>query len=137
MLAPTADIAPPGDRPAQIILPRGRPARNILPGFGLSLGILLFGLGLILLLPTAAMLGDALTLGPQGIRHLLATARVLGAFKVSLTALMPFHRLGASGLREGERARLRILHGTAFAAEGMAERPAALRFEARGVPVPA
>lgn len=74
MLAPTADLA----------LPRGRPARNILPGFGLSLGILLFGLGLVLLLPAAAMLGDALTLGPAGIRHLLATPRVLGAFKVSL-----------------------------------------------------
>jgi len=74
----------------------------------------------------------------------ITRVRMAGAFAkvealmqgISLTALMPFHRLGASGLREGEHARLRVLHGTAFAAEGV-EHPAALRFEARGVTVPA
>jgi len=64
-----------------------RPAsrrRTILPGLGLSLGITLFVLSVIVFVPTAAMVGDAATLGFSGLFHLLATPRVLGAFKVSL-----------------------------------------------------
>jgi len=57
---------------------------GILPGFRLSLGIMLFGLSLLVLLPTAAMIGDAGTLGLGGLWHLLSTPRVLGAFRVSL-----------------------------------------------------
>lgn len=64
--------------------PRGRAARSILPGFRLSLAILLFGLTMVVFLPTAAMLGNAATLGPAGILHLLASPRVFGAFRVSL-----------------------------------------------------
>ncbi|MCB8883387.1 sulfate ABC transporter permease subunit CysT [Acidisoma cellulosilytica] len=65
-------------------LRRGRTRRHILPGLGLSLGITLFVLSLIVFLPTAAMVGDAATLGVGGLIRLLATSRVLGAFKVSL-----------------------------------------------------
>lgn len=57
---------------------------TILPGFGLSLGLMLFLLSVIVFIPAAAMLGDAGTLGVAGIVRLLATPRVLGAFKVSL-----------------------------------------------------
>jgi sulfate transport system permease protein len=57
---------------------------GILPGFRLSLGITLFGLSVLVFLPTAAMVGDAGTLGVSGLWHLLSTPRVLGAFRVSL-----------------------------------------------------
>jgi sulfate transport system permease protein len=57
---------------------------GILPGFRLSLGITLFGLSVLVFLPTAAMVGDAGTLGVGGLWHLLSTPRVLGAFRVSL-----------------------------------------------------
>jgi sulfate/thiosulfate transport system permease protein len=64
----------------------GRPRRrtSILPGFRLSLGITLFGLSVLVFLPTAAMVGDASTLGFDGLWHLLSTPRVLGALRVSL-----------------------------------------------------
>jgi sulfate/thiosulfate transport system permease protein len=64
----------------------GRPRRRagILPGFRLSLGITLFGLSVLVLLPTAAMVGYAGTLGFDGLWRLLSTPRVLGAFRVSL-----------------------------------------------------
>ena len=63
-----------------------RPGRRagILPGFRLSLGITLFGLSVLVFLPTAAMIGDAGTLGFSGLWRLLSTHRVLGAFRVSL-----------------------------------------------------
>ena len=70
--------------PASSLWGRLRGQRSILPGLGLSLGITLFVLSLIVFLPTAAMVGDAATLGVGGLVHLLATPRVLGAFKVSL-----------------------------------------------------
>ena len=63
---------------------RRRRRAGILPGFRLSLGITLFGLGILVLLPTAAMVGDAGTLGVHGLWRLLSTPRVLGAFRVSL-----------------------------------------------------
>ena len=61
-----------------------RAPRSILPGFRLSLGITLFVLGILVFLPVAAMVGDAATLGLGGIIRLLATPRVLGAFRVSI-----------------------------------------------------
>lgn len=63
---------------------RARKKRGVLPGLGLGLGITLFVLSLIVFLPTAAMVGDAATLGVHGLIGLLVTPRVLGAFKVSL-----------------------------------------------------
>jgi sulfate transport system permease protein len=60
------------------------PRHSILPGFGLSLGITLVGLSLIVVLPLAAMVGDAGSLGLGGFTTLLGNARVLAAFRVSL-----------------------------------------------------
>jgi sulfate/thiosulfate transport system permease protein len=60
------------------------PRHSILPGFGLSLGITLLVLCLIVLLPLAAMMGDASSLGWSGFTKLLASPRVQGAFRVSL-----------------------------------------------------
>jgi sulfate transport system permease protein len=70
--------------PALAAWARSGRRRSILPGFRLSLGITLFVLSLIVFLPAAAMIGDAATLGVGGLVRLLATPRVLGAFKVSL-----------------------------------------------------
>ena len=73
------------DAPAQTpAISRPRRRTGILPGFRLSLGITLFGLSVLVFLPTAAMVGDAGTLGIAGLWHLLTTPRVLGAFRVSL-----------------------------------------------------
>jgi sulfate transport system permease protein len=63
---------------------RAKRRTGILPGFRLTLGITLFALSLVVLLPTAAMVGDASTLGAAGLWRLLTTPRVLGAFRVSL-----------------------------------------------------
>jgi len=70
--------------PALAAWARSGRRRSILPGFRLSLGITLFVLSLIVFLPAGAMIGDAATLGVGGLVRLLATPRVLGAFKVSL-----------------------------------------------------
>ena len=59
------------------------PRHSILPGFGLSLGITLLVLSIIVLLPLAAMMGDATSLGwpASGTARLAARS---GAFRVSL-----------------------------------------------------
>jgi sulfate transport system permease protein len=79
MIATTTD-----DAPAAASRLRRKRRAGILPGFRLSLGITLFGLSVLVLLPTAAMIGDAGTLGLDGLWRLLTTPRVLGAFRVSL-----------------------------------------------------
>jgi sulfate transport system permease protein len=64
------------------------PARSPLPGFGLSLGLTLLWLSVIVLVPLLALLLRPWSLGPLGILHSLAEARVLAALRLSfLTAL--------------------------------------------------
>jgi sulfate transport system permease protein len=65
-------------------LPAAKHKPGILPGFRLSLGITLFALSLLVLLPTAAMVGDAASLGPAGLWRVATSPRVIGAFRVSL-----------------------------------------------------
>ena len=60
-----------------------------LPGFGLTLGITLGWLGLIVLLPLLALLIKAAGLGPQGWWDIASDARVLAAMRLSFgTALI-------------------------------------------------
>lgn len=57
--------------------------RRILPGFGLSLGYALAYLGLIVLLPLAALAWKASGIGLAGLLHLLASPRTLSALRLS------------------------------------------------------
>lgn len=57
--------------------------RRILPGFGISLGYALTYLGLIVLLPLAALAWKASGIGLAGLLHLLASPRTLAALRLS------------------------------------------------------
>jgi|SRR5262252_5160408 len=56
---------------------------SALPGFGLALGSTLFYLGIIVLLPLAALVAEAAGLGLRGIWTLVAEPRVLAALRTS------------------------------------------------------
>jgi len=56
---------------------------RVLPGFGISLGYTLAYLGLIVLLPVAALVWKASSLGAEGLVHLLSAPRTVAAFKLS------------------------------------------------------
>ncbi len=56
---------------------------RILPGFGISLGYALTYLGLIVLLPLAALVWKASGIGIEGLIHLLAAPRTLAALRLS------------------------------------------------------
>ncbi len=56
---------------------------SVLPGFGLTLGLSLAYLGLIVLLPLAALILRSAALGPEGFWQAIATPRVIAAFRVS------------------------------------------------------
>jgi sulfate transport system permease protein len=57
--------------------------RRILPGFGLSLGYTITYLGLIVLLPLAALVWKASGIGAAGLLQLLSSPRTLAALKLS------------------------------------------------------
>jgi sulfate transport system permease protein len=57
--------------------------RRVLPGFGLSLGYALAYLGLIVLLPLAALAWKASGIGVAGLLHLLAAPRTQAALRLS------------------------------------------------------
>jgi sulfate transport system permease protein len=57
--------------------------RRVLPGFGLSLGLTLSYLGLIVLLPLAALAWRATGAGAEAWLHLLSSARVIAALRLS------------------------------------------------------
>ena len=56
---------------------------SVLPGFGLTLGYALFYLGIIVLLPLAALIMRPAELGPSGFFDTVTTPRVLAALRVS------------------------------------------------------
>jgi sulfate transport system permease protein len=58
--------------------------RRVLPGFGLSLGYALAYLGLIVLLPLAALVWKASGIGLHGLIHLLSSPRTLAALRLSV-----------------------------------------------------
>ncbi len=61
---------------------------SVLPGFGLTLGLTLSWLGLIVLLPLAGLVIHAADLGWSGFLAEVGTARVLAAFRISLTTAL-------------------------------------------------
>ena len=63
-----------------------KPKPSILPGFGLSLGITLTGLSLIVLIPLAALLLRAASADPNEILELVTSARTLAALRLSFGA---------------------------------------------------
>jgi sulfate transport system permease protein len=56
---------------------------SALPGFGLALGYTLFYLGLVVLLPLAALVLEALGLGLDGLWRIATEPRVLAALRIS------------------------------------------------------
>lgn len=58
--------------------------QRVLPGFGLSLGYALAYLGLIVLLPMAALAWKATGIGLGGMLHLLSAPRTLAALRLSV-----------------------------------------------------
>jgi sulfate transport system permease protein len=60
-----------------------RPRRHALPGFGLTLGVCLAWLGLLVLLPLAALVLKAAALGPAELWQAATTPRALAAYRVS------------------------------------------------------
>ena len=61
----------------------GHKRRRVLPGFGISLGYALTYLGLIVLLPLAALVWKASALDVDGWLQLLSAPRTLAALKLS------------------------------------------------------
>jgi sulfate/thiosulfate transport system permease protein len=61
-------------------------SRNILPGFGLTLGLTVTYLCLIVLIPLAAAFFKASTLGLGGFWHLVTTARAIASYEVTFGA---------------------------------------------------
>jgi len=58
--------------------------KRVLPGFGLSLGVALAYLGLIVLLPLAALAWKASGIGLEGLIRLLSAPRTLAALRLSV-----------------------------------------------------
>ncbi|AJY44561.1 sulfate ABC transporter permease subunit CysT [Martelella endophytica] len=63
-------------------------APSALPGFGLSFGITLTLLSVIVLLPLAALLGRGATIGPAELWTVIANRRVLAALSLSFRAAL-------------------------------------------------
>ncbi len=64
-------------------LPRARRQRRVLPGFGVGMGITVFWLGLIVLIPLAGVFLRAAGLGVDGIWRIWSEPRVLSALRLS------------------------------------------------------
>lgn len=60
--------------------------RRVIPGFGLSLGFTLFYLGLLVLLPLAALVVKASSLGLAGFAQVLGSPQVQAALRVSFVS---------------------------------------------------
>jgi sulfate transport system permease protein len=60
--------------------------RRVLPGFGLSMGVTLGYLSLIVLIPLSAVFFKASSLGPEGFWHAATSARVVASYKLSFGA---------------------------------------------------
>ncbi|MBI1291886.1 sulfate ABC transporter permease subunit CysT [bacterium] len=58
--------------------------RRVLPGFGLSLGITLFYVALILALPIGSLLFKAASLGPEEYWRIVSSGRALASYRVTV-----------------------------------------------------
>lgn len=63
-----------------------KPARRVLPGFGLTMGVTLFYLGLIVLLPVAALVMKAGEIGGERFASILAAPRTVAAIETTVLA---------------------------------------------------
>ena len=59
---------------------------SVIPGFGMTLGFTLLALGLIVLVPLAALVVKAASVGPVQFWHLATSARTLAALRLSFGA---------------------------------------------------
>lgn len=72
-------------RPAERALP-GRPPRSILPGFGLSLGLAVAYLGLVVLIPLSAAFLRTAGMGLHDFVAAISAPRVIAAYRLSFGA---------------------------------------------------
>jgi sulfate transport system permease protein len=63
-------------------------ARRVLPGFGLAMGTTLAYLGVIVLLPLAALLLKSAEIGPERLAQIITSPRTLAAFGVTVGAAL-------------------------------------------------
>ncbi len=61
----------------------GRRRRNALPGFGLTLGITIFVLSVLIVIPLGGLVARAASLSPSQILSILSSPRVFSAFRLS------------------------------------------------------
>lgn len=80
-MAVTDSLASPSPLPVRATRVR---RRRVLPGFGLSLGLTVTGLSLLVLIPLAALIGQAETLGWARFLHEATAPRVLASYRVTL-----------------------------------------------------
>lgn len=71
---------------APLTRPTALRARRAIPGFGVSLGVTLMWLGLIVLVPLAALVARPWELGVSGVLHSLSEPRVLASLRLSFLA---------------------------------------------------
>lgn len=71
---------------ASPFLRKSSPAKNLLPGFGFSMGLTLFYLSLLVLIPLATLFVKASHLEWQDFWKMMTSARVMAAFRLSLGA---------------------------------------------------
>ncbi len=62
--------------------------RNVLPGLPLSLGLTLFYLGLIVVLPLAALVFKAASLGPEDYWRIVSSSRAVASYRVTVLAAL-------------------------------------------------
>jgi sulfate/thiosulfate transport system permease protein len=72
---------------AQAFLPRLR-APSVLPGFGLALGVTVAALSLVVLIPLAALILRAASIGPAEFWALASNPRILAALRLSFGAAL-------------------------------------------------
>lgn len=68
--------------------PRAFREPSVIPGFGLTLGFTLFALCLVVIIPLAALVLRALSIGPAGFFEILLDPRVLSALRLSFGAAL-------------------------------------------------
>jgi sulfate transport system permease protein len=73
---------------SQTVLPTRKRRPGILPGFGLTLGITLVYLSLIVLIPISAAFTSAIGLGWSGFFRAVTTPRVLASFRLSFSTAL-------------------------------------------------
>lgn len=68
------------------VIPAGRRQRRILPGFGLTLGLVLSYVGVIVLLPVIALVLKGAEIGPIRFWEIVTAPRTLAALRLTVTA---------------------------------------------------